>query len=206
MTCTPFSTLTSPKAPPQANSLPPKPKNGLDYRQSGDVNQTIKPTTYVKPNADIADLQKAYEDLQYNPNALGDFSSVIRFGYKNMNQLQNDSYAMTKKVMGRNSGNDESDAFRHAYMSYLAAQRFGTENAKAIGDGHESRPRAYYEKWGQNETIPAGVTLMDLHNNHIGRMLFEQNQTSNTPPKVIIKQALENGILQTRPFNVLTNK
>ena len=91
--------------------------------------------------------------------------------------------------MGRNQANDASDAFRHAYWSFRMAQLVGPENAKLIGDGHEVRPKVWYEKFslavsGQKP----GELLMDLFNNHMGRQLFLETQRSGTSNLVQVEK------------------
>jgi uncharacterized protein DUF6973 len=77
------------------------------------------------------------------------------------------------------------------------AQKFGADNAKVIGDGHEANPASrYYGTHNQTD----GQTLMDLHNNQVGRDLFKEYGNSGLSPKEIIKKALKEGRLQTRPF------
>jgi len=58
----------------------------------------------------------------------------------------------------------EADAFRHAYMQWWIAFRYGTSLAKYLGDRHEH---------GNNPDIRRD-TNMDLWNNQIGREIAEE--------------------------------
>lgn len=62
---------------------------------------------------------------------------------------------LTRKATGRSSGNDESDAVRHALLAMGLAEDLGLERAKRLLDAHEScAPRNKF-------------TEMDLHNNNV---------------------------------------
>jgi len=60
------------------------------------------------------------------------------------------------------------DAYRHAYWSCLMAMSIGDEQAKDVGDVHE-----------EQATTHPFVTLMDTHNNAIGRFLARQAKTKD---------------------------
>ena len=69
-------------------------------------------------------------------------------------------FDMTKKEYSvSNTHNNEADAFKHAYMSWLLSWYAGEEKSKQLGDMHEDEtPNApWYER------------NMDLWNNEIGR-------------------------------------
>ena len=69
-------------------------------------------------------------------------------------------FDMTKKEYSvSNTHNNEADAFKHAYMSWLLVWHVGDKKAKELGDMHEDEtPKA-----------PAYERNMDLWNNEIGR-------------------------------------
>jgi hypothetical protein len=56
------------------------------------------------------------------------------------------------------------DAFRHAYWSCLLALDIGADQAKEVGDTHED----------QASGVSPMITLMDQHNNSVGRLLAQQ--------------------------------
>lgn len=83
--------------------------------------------------------------------------------------------------------NDEADAFRHAYWSYLMTKAFGAERAKQFGDGHEISGRD-----------PSGETYMDLYNNQVGRDLAASG--GNADAGDVIQNAIRNGRLRLQPY------
>ena len=87
--------------------------------------------------------------------------------------------------------NDAEDAFRHAYASYMSAAFFGNSEAKALGDAHE---RSAVNRWGER--------IMDLYNNHVGRMLAADPSNHQRDPAVVIMDALIQGKLLLQPPNV----
>ena len=175
------------------------PKGSLTGGSKGDTLQSGK-EQYVKPNVEIDDIQKAYKDLNYDPDGHGDlWNGVFSGNGLEANELSEKAEDATIKKYGRNGGNDESDAFRHAYWSYTMAEKFGQKGAKAIGDGHESNPKGSYSN--DHEKKP-GIDFMDLHNNRAGRELFEQYGKSGRPPEDIISDAIRADKLQLRPFKI----
>ena len=87
--------------------------------------------------------------------------------------------------------NDREDAFRHGYASYVLTQSTGAEFAKAAGDAHE---RSYAN--------PHSERVMDLYNNHIGRMLALDPSNRDRDPAAVIREALANGQFMTAPLNI----
>ena len=69
-------------------------------------------------------------------------------------------FDMTKHdYSNSNTHNNEADAFKHAYMSWLLAWHAGDKKAKELGDMHED----------ETPNAPIGERNMDLWNNEIGR-------------------------------------
>ena len=87
--------------------------------------------------------------------------------------------------------NDTADAFRHALWSFLMTRELGPEMAKRFGDDHEI-----------SEPNPDDERLMDLYNNHMGRVLALDPRNKGRPAKDVILEPIRNGQLQTRPFRV----
>ncbi len=169
-----------------------------------EANETPEKQPYVKPNVEIGDIDKAYKDLDFDPNGRGDVWNGVLSGHGvDAKILSKEAENATNTKYGRNGGNDESDAFRHAYWSYTMAEKFGQEGAKTIGDGHEAKPIDSYTN--DLEKKP-GVNLMDLHNNRVGRQLFEQHGKSGRPPEEVISEAIRAGKLQLRPFKIRRKK
>jgi hypothetical protein len=87
--------------------------------------------------------------------------------------------------------NNEADAFRHAYFNYILTQRIGANEAKSYADAHE--------RSGEN---PKGEELMDLFNNDVGRRLALDPSNKGRDPVEVIHEAIRNGQLQTKPFEI----
>ncbi|NVK20589.1 MAG: hypothetical protein HWE30_17995 [Methylocystaceae bacterium] len=142
-----------------------------------------------------------FKELNYDPDGRGDLWNAVANTEqaKIADKLATEAGNLTKKQFGKNGRSDDSDAFRHAYWSFMMAKKLGVEGAKNIGDGHETASlRSYYQ--GSDQTD--GELLMDLHNNQIGRQLYERYKDSDLPPEKIIMDALNSGQLQTVPFKV----
>ncbi len=182
--------------------------------------------------------QQIFEKVDYDPAAhQGDVWSGMKYGdvavqarnkitgERNrgpIQQVADDATAKTKQVFGYNGRNDESDAFRHAYLSYKLSEKFGTDGAKEIGDGHEVAPEAVYRQkfknWeeaienGENPygkdaySSPERETAMDVYNNHVGRELYKKYGNSGRPAEEVVMEALDNGQLMIRPPTPLHSK
>ena len=85
----------------------------------------------------------------------------------------------------------EGDGFRHALWSYMMTKDLGADTAKTIGDGHE-----------RSGVDSDGACLMDLYNNAVGRQLALDPANRGRPDQEVIRDAIRNGQLQTRPFEV----
>ena len=108
------------------------------------------------------------------------------------NNLSKDARKMTGNLFpGAVLRNDTADAFRHALWSFLMTRELGPEMAKRFGDAHEI-----------SEPNPGGERLMDLYNNHMGRVLALDPRNKGRPAEDVIMEAIRNGQLQTRPFGV----
>jgi RHS repeat-associated protein len=100
--------------------------------------------------------------------------------------------SVAAKVFASNRGggvNDHEDAFRHAYANYVLTKQFGAATTKMVGESHErSRPNAWRER------------VMDLYNNHVGRVLAISGDSR--PAEVVILDAMARGLLMTKMPNV----
>ena len=107
-------------------------------------------------------------------------------------RLSDDAKDMTENLFpGAVLRNDTADAFRHALWSFLMTRELGPEMAKRFGDAHEiSRPN------------PDDERLMDLYNNHVGRVLALDSKNKGRPAEDVIIEAIRNRQLQTLPFTV----
>ncbi len=171
---------------------------------ASDNDEPVSSTNDDQPDADGVDADDAYRDFDYDKDSHGDlWNAAFNEHGLDADRLANDAHEATREEFGESGGDDESDAFRHAYWSYSMAQKFGEDNAKVIGDGHEANPaNSYYGTHNQTD----GQTLMDLHNNRVGRELFKEYGNSGLSPRDIIKKALKDGRLQTRPFKTRSRK
>jgi hypothetical protein len=87
-----------------------------------------------------------------------------------------------------NAGDNEADAFRHAYWSLLISRELGPVEAKKFTDAHERRPSNPESR------------IMDLHNNQVGRELYFEDP--NGDPVAQVQAAIFNGRLMTSPYQL----
>ena len=145
------------------------------------------------------DVAKMYQDLYFDPGGVGLFTTAagsVFFADKA------DSLAEEARVSTRHNitvgnlppgdpTNNAGDAYRHALWSYLMAKEIGPDAAKRFADAHEiTKPN------------DDGERLMDLYNNEIARRLAADARNFNRPPVEVILEALRNGLLRTKPFDV----
>jgi len=130
-----------------------------------------------------------FKILGYDPDGISE----------NTNMWLNPTFAIAAKIAasdafdatdssfpGISAWNNEADAFRHAFWNYKMAKTMGVDRAKLFADAHE--------RYSRNAV---GETIMDLHNNNVGRQLFIGNPTGN--PTSIIQNAINVGKLMLRP-------
>lgn len=100
-------------------------------------------------------------------------------------ELMGEAHAQAKRLKitspdGSNH-NDSVDAFRHAYASARLAQTYGVDAPRKFGIKHEQDvPNDWHE------------TVMDLHNNQIGRKYGSQN--ADASPEELANVIYEKGI------------
>ncbi len=75
-----------------------------------------------------------------------------------------------------NAHNDDSDAFRHAYVSGTFTMEYGSTVAKKLGDQHE-----------KEHPNPDKEKTMDLWNNNIGRKYGKKSKIQKTTSRNVKK-------------------
>ena len=73
--------------------------------------------------------------------------------------------------------NNESDAFRHAYMQAYLTLRFGENIAEIFGNSHEREGNKKYNQAKSEE-------IMDFHNNSIGREIGNEIKNEHKNEKI----------------------
>lgn len=106
----------------------------------------------------------------YDPPGFGEgIDCTWAVGPVDCNTARND--AETAKLKTRThfpeqeGHNDQADAFRHCYWNALMTVHIGADQAKAVADVHEEN----------NPNDPA-ESVMDQHNNHVGRTLGAKSE------------------------------
>ena len=136
-----------------------------------------------------------YDQLDFDPEGDGqyDFAIGSPLDAIEARNLSIHAKSMTKKLFSnsKTGTDDDADAFRHAYWSYLMAQDIGVDGSKAAGDGHEI-----------TNVNNEGQRLMDLYNNKLGRELALDPANKDRPPEEVIMEAVKSGKLRLSPFRV----
>ena len=96
-----------------------------------------------------------------------------------------------RQFPGETLHNTRCDAFRHAYLSYLLARRYGSNIAKQITDA--------WEVQGGN---PPAELYMDLTANRFGREFYGHPGLENVDPIAGIRRAIDIGALRSRGYSV----
>ena len=138
-----------------------------------------------------------FDELEFDPK--GPTEGAVAFSNPKFllearkgKNLAKDAGKMTENLFpGVVLRNNPADAFRHALWGFLMTRELGPEMAKRFGDAHEiSKPN------------PDGERLMDLYNNHMGRVLALDPKNKGRPAEDVIMEAIRNRQLQTRTFRV----
>lgn len=90
---------------------------------------------------------------------------------------------------GDNTQHNEADAVRHAAWSMALSIAIGDERAQRIGDAHE-----------RGGGTDLGSTMMDLYNNHVGRLLGSDPDNFGRDPVEAAIEAASRGGLRTRRY------
>lgn len=127
--------------------------------------------------------------LEFDEDGMGRKSVAALLGTSALtaHSVFEEAESVAKKVFAgyRGGVNDHVDAFRHAYANYVLTKQFGAATTKMVGESHErSSPNAWRER------------VMDLYNNHVGRVLALRGD--RRPAEVVILDAFARGLLMTR--------
>ena len=157
----------------------------------------VKKKTVRPPTMNPVIRDELFDELDFDPK--GPTEGAVAFSNPKFlldarkgKNLAKDARKMTENLFpGVVLRNNPADAFRHALWSFQMTRELGPEMAKRFGDAHEiSRPN------------PDGERLMDLYNNHMGRVLALDPRNKGRPAEDVIMEAIRNGKLQTRTFRV----
>ena len=146
------------------------------------------------PTSDRVVPGDLYRILDYDPDGssqLWEGVSSMLDARKGSNAADAAREATRLEFKGKPMGDSDADAFRHALWHYKMTKQIGAEAAKRFGDAHET-----------SGSDTEGSLLMDLYNNDVGRRLALDPKNSNRSDEDVILEALNNGRLQTRSFNV----
>ncbi len=157
-------------------------------------------------NQGALDYKKTSEKLDFKEKGIGKIRLGLREpidtirvrGVKKEPRFKLEMWERTKKRFPTDKIHidDTADAYRHALSSYIASIRFGERFAKDAGDINER----------DNLNDSRGARLMDLYNNAMGRELAKNHKNRLRKPEGVIDEALESGLLQTKPFQVKVDK
>ena len=187
---------------PAATQQPqPKKKERTETREGGRPAATqgpqlaaVKKKKVRPPTMNPVIRDELLDELGFDPK--GPTEGAVAF-LNPLDALKGGRLSDDAKDMARNLfpgavlRNDTADAFRHALWSFLMTRELGPEMAKRFGDAHEiSKPN------------PDGERLMDLYNNHMGRVLALDPKNKGRPAEDVIKEAIHNRQLQTRTVRV----
>jgi peptidoglycan hydrolase-like protein with peptidoglycan-binding domain len=148
-----------------------------------------------KPTDKPVNPDELYKQLGYESEGDGDAGGLIKHPIDGTRAglLAREALQAAQNEYGKENsslGDGEGDAFRHALWSYKMTKELGEGAAKRVGDSHERNDR------------PDGERLMDLLNNEVGRRLAADPNNKGRPDEEVIREAIRNGQLQLRPFNV----
>ena len=144
--------------------------------------------------------QQWYDAVGFDPTEPGLISSAARgvfegeesFPFRRAQELASEARDAARDRFGDEAPADSRrDAVRHAKWMGELTREFGPEVARRIGNAYEI-------------TFPGrlGSRLMDLHNNDVGIRLMADPKNANRAVSDVIGEALEAGMLQTRPLDV----
>ena len=153
------------------------------------------------PSASIntpVDAVRLYSVLDFNPDGTGSIltAALDPFDGWDAEEFANDARQSMVRLISQSKlpagvSDNESDAFRHALWSYKMAKHLSRKTAKKFADAYEI-----------SEPNRIEIRLMDLYNNEVGRRLAADPANHNRPDEEVILEALRQGLLRTRPFNV----
>jgi len=156
-------------------------------KEQNGTTSASTPRGVVLPHIDKEDATTSYADLDFDPRGPGLAATALAHpiaaisAYRAGRQAEREE---AENQLGLNTPNDGGDAWRHARGSQLLTNSVGPEIAKKFTDAYE-----------RHRVNPEGERLMDLYNNHAGRILAGD---SNSLPA--LQSAVGNGYLRTRVF------
>ena len=167
-----------------------------DAENAGDENDAgdSKPGNSLPApgSREPVDPEDFYRKAEFDPNGESEWQAfrrrpvdAVRAGIER-NRADDTT---EKEYPGGDHHNNEADAFRHAYWSFETTRRIGPEAAKEFGDAHE-----------RSDPNPTPERLMDLYNNKAGRDLATDPANADRDGREVIREAIHDGKLRTRPF------
>ena len=154
----------------------------------GEIRQ---PTPKLKPlPQEPVVVEEMYKDLEFDPDGPSQTQVIITnpFDALRVNRVRHEAISATNLLFLTRT-NNAGDAFRHAYWSFRMTQEIGVTEAKKFGDAHE-----------RESEQPLDQQLMDLFNNHQGRVLAIENPQGDAG--TVVLKALREGHLQERPVAI----
>ena len=138
-----------------------------------------------------------YKKLNFNPDGRGVYQQALRdpIGAHYARILKNHTVALVEELFpGIDPVDNEADAFRHAYFSFMLADKIGTKRAKAFTDAYEI-----------SFLNTMGARCMDLWNNNEGRKMCEESKNDTALPRnklarQLVLDAIKNKRLVLKPF------
>ena len=153
-------------------------------------DEESKPASRLKPlPQEPVVVEEMYKDLEFDPDGPSQNLVIITNPLDSIKvqQARTEAEAATKILFPTlHRHNDAGDAFRHAYWNFRMTQEIGLEEAKKFGDAHEREDGQLTDQ-----------QLMDLFNNHQGRILAVENPEGDAG--TVVLRALRAGHLQERP-------
>ena len=162
---------------------------------------------------DVGNPDGFVQAMSYNPQTvkegtkdLQQLPGLKKFSIGAGKDLANQSLASAQKyakIKGLNSVEDnEADAFRHFTWNARMAREIGWEPADIIASNHEEVDwtENHGAKFDENGVATFEIplsSLMDLHNNHVGRQMAIAKEYGNTHHEELFQSALKNGNIIT---------
>jgi hypothetical protein len=141
--------------------------------------------------SNIVDTDKALSELNFEQNGPKEGNLPWDVQAQALFYAQGAQYDTRERFEGQSETgrNDAADAYRHALWTFRMTRALGPDVAKTVGDAHE-----------RSVPNPDEELLMDLYNNKVGRELAMDPENADKSAEEIARQALERGLLRTRPF------
>ena len=141
---------------------------------------------------EVARRDQLFKKYDFDPDGNSRWQEVFKNpmdAYKAYD-LSKTSVSITKNRYPGPWGDNEADAFRHAHWSYRMAKELGVNGAKSFSDAHERYTKGNFFR----------RTVMDLHNNQVGRQLYLQYGNTGASATDIVSGNI--GRLITSPYDI----